>query len=202
MPNHIKRLLILLVLLNSTVLVPSAQAKGSLVLKPYWTFNTDSPVTHIQTGDIDGDGAQDVVVVTADKWVRVLENDGDLIWGYETLYAPSGLLVDDLDGDGESEEIILYGEGQEILLSHSKRPVWTYVADPGDSFNAETPVDLDGDGRLEIVGGSSTGRVYLYEAWSNGQDLDNLVKGAINIIGGIGLVCCQVKLVQLRIKLR
>jgi hypothetical protein len=41
----------------------------------------------------------------------------------------------------------------------------------------------------------------LYKAGSDGQDLDNFVKGSINITGGIGLMSCQEKVVQLRIEL-
>jgi outer membrane protein assembly factor BamB len=167
MVRGLKRLLVLVILIYAALRVPLAQAGGGWVLRPYWTFNTESPVTQVQAGDIDGDGAKDIVVVTADKWVRVLENDGDLLWGYETLFEPTGMLVDDLDGDGRTEEIILFGEGQETLLSHSERPVWTYAADPGDSFNVETAVDLNGDGRLEVVGGTSTGVVYGYDPWTN-----------------------------------
>jgi len=163
MIKHIKPLFVLLALLSSTVPVRLAHARGGLVLQPYWTFETESPVTHVRAGDVDGDGLKDIVIATADKWIRVLENDGDLIWEYELRFVPSGLLVDDLDGDGAAAEIIVHGEGQEILLSHSKRPVWSYVADPIGTFNSETPVDLNRDGRLEVVGGSSTGVVYVYD---------------------------------------
>jgi len=138
-----------------------------LVLQPYWTFETEAPVNHVRAGDVDGDGLQDIVIATADKWVRVLENDGDLMWEYETLFVPSGLLVNDLDGDAGAAEIIVHGEGQEILLSPSGSLVWTYAAEPGGTFNAETAVDLNQDGRLEVVGGSSTGVVYAYDPWTN-----------------------------------
>jgi hypothetical protein len=39
---------------------------------------TETPVTHVQTGDIDGDGLPEVVILTAGDVVYVVENDGDL----------------------------------------------------------------------------------------------------------------------------
>jgi hypothetical protein len=151
MMKHIKQLLVLLALLTATTRTPLAE--GGLVFHPYWTFRTDAPVTHVQTGDINDDGVLEVVALTADNWVYVLENDGDLAWRYEKGTASLELLVADLDGDGHTAEIFVGGVYQNMLLSDVKKPVWTFEVVEPISFLVASSADLDEDGRYEILVG-------------------------------------------------
>ncbi len=117
----LKRLLTLL--LFTTLLPPSlALADGGLAVRPYWTFATDAPVTHLQTGDINGDGTPEIVLLTADNWVHVLENTGNLAWRYELGTEALDLLVADLDSDGQTSEIFIGGSTYNTLLSDAQKP--------------------------------------------------------------------------------
>lgn len=48
------------------------------MFRTYWTFATETPVSHVQSGDVDGVGLPEVVVLTAGDVVYVVENNGDL----------------------------------------------------------------------------------------------------------------------------
>jgi hypothetical protein len=92
------RQLLALLFLLAALPVSVAQAEGGVAVQPYWTFPTDAPVTHLQTGDIDGDGLPEVVITTANGWLYVLENDGRLAWRYELGTIANDLVVTEIDG--------------------------------------------------------------------------------------------------------
>ncbi|MFQ5856966.1 MAG: FG-GAP-like repeat-containing protein, partial [Anaerolineae bacterium] len=162
------KLLLTLVLLSVAVRAPLAHAEGGLVFRPYWTFRTEAPVTHVQAGDINGDGVQDVVVVTADRWVHALENDGELLWRYRSDSAGCGLLVADLDGDEQAAEIIIVGKEAHTMLSGTERRGWVYrsvsAAPPQHCpwLVADMPTDLNGDGRPEGIGSTDSGALFAF----------------------------------------
>jgi hypothetical protein len=134
---------------------------------------TETPVTHVQTGDIDGDGLPEVVILTAGDVVYVVENDGDLAWHYEADFEVDSLRVIDLESNGAADEILLVGRLEIALLGDAGEPIcmfrpgfrgeaWgggVYVVSDEDW---ETPyvtlaADLDGDGELELLFGIRSG---------------------------------------------
>ena len=135
-----------------------AYADGGLAVRPYWTFRTDAPVTHVQAGDINGDGVQEIVALDG-KFAYVLENDGDLAWRYEMGVAANALLVTNLDDEPQTDEIFIGRRGRRsILLSNTHRPVW----DTGQGVTPESEIgvfaiDLDGDGRHDLLRGFGYG---------------------------------------------
>ncbi|MCB0167380.1 MAG: VCBS repeat-containing protein [Anaerolineae bacterium] len=154
MTKTIKRLLNLMVLLAAASQISLAHAQDGIVLDPYWTFRTDAPVTHIETGDIDGDGEQEIVAATVDSVIYVLENDGALAWSYEKEGVVLDVLVDNLDSDEQTDEIYVGGAFHDVILSDAERPVWTYEWRGSASTIAAVAVDMDGDGQREILLGS------------------------------------------------
>ncbi|MCQ3979519.1 MAG: hypothetical protein DPW09_39375, partial [Anaerolineae bacterium] len=155
----IRRLLVLMIFLTALP-VSAVQAEGGIAIQPYWTFPTDAPVTHIQTGDINGDGTPEVVMTTSDNWVYVVENDGDLAWRYELETQATTLLVADMDGDGQIAEIWVGGKDRDVLLSATEKPVWRMIHEAYEGTDLITlavfAADLDGDGRRELVVGDTT----------------------------------------------
>jgi hypothetical protein len=174
MREYIKPFFALLISLFAAVQVPLARAQGGLEHRPYWTYRTEAPVVDVQTGDINGDGTPEVVIGTTDGAVYVLENGGDLAWRYDAGFEADGLLVDDLDGDAGAAEIILYGEGNEILLSDSERPVWAFRGGSRALFRQVTATDLNGDGRPEAVHATDDG-VSVHDT-ANGYSLGGCCK--------------------------
>lgn len=177
MTKQIKRLLILLIMFTAAAigLTPPARAEGGLVLRPYWIFPTETPVTHVQAGDIDGDGVKEVVIVTADGLVHAVENNGDLIWRYESGDTVGALLVTDLDGDEQIAEIHVAGKNHEVLLSDTGEPVWRTRYSEIMVPRSSTAVDLNGDGYSEILlacmgVGIRTSQGYVYDQVRTSRD--------------------------------
>ena len=118
-------------------------------------------MTHVQAGDINGDGVQEVVLLTADNVVHVVENDGTLAWRYQVGDKTLNLLVADFDNDGQTAEIFVGSSLQDMLLSETKRPVWANNYDDVSTFIAATTADLNGDGQQEIITGFDSGMTFL-----------------------------------------
>jgi hypothetical protein len=150
MIRHIKLLFFLLLLLFVTAQAPLAHADGGLVFEPYWKFLTEDPVTHVATGDIDGDGVLEVVAV-ADNIVYVLENDGTLAWRYEKEGETIDLLVENLDSDAQTAEIYVGGARSDTILGDADRSVWTRNYSLPIPPEGVIATDMDGDGRHEVL---------------------------------------------------
>lgn len=155
MTKQAQHLLALLALIILMAQVSPASAEGGLVFKPYWTFATESPVTHVQAGDVDGDGLKEVAVVTEKSMVYVLALDGALNWQYEKDGEALDLLVDDLNGDDKAE-VFVGGVSGDVLLSNGELLVATTRL-PGAPISGVAAADLDGDGQQEIFFGSENG---------------------------------------------
>ncbi len=159
--KQIKRCLVVLVFLAAVLPVPLAHAEGGLVFQPYWTFHTEVPVVAVATGDIDGDGTPEVVAATAGGVVYVLGNDGDLAWRYEAGFELADLVVGELYGDGGAAEILAQGENR-LMLTETQRPAWS---SSGESLvsRRSVAVDLNGDGRPELVGAKDNSYLSVFD---------------------------------------
>lgn len=155
----IKCLLILIILLVATTQTPLVHAQGGLVFNPYWTFTTNTPVTHVETGDVNGDGVREVVFVTEDDWVYVLKNDGSLAWRYEAEFDVGEMSVAELDGDQETEEIIIAGPLSVVFLRQNGEKTTCAGTQSVRKNTTIAAVDLNGDGNRELIFGIDTGIV-------------------------------------------
>lgn len=131
------------------------------------------------TGDLDGDGAEEVVV-TSPWGIGVWSLDGDTfttsaihrngtdLGGWVVDTATQRIhLVGDLDGDGRAEVLVTGPDGLAVLRLTDAGLRTAFVLDNGDragEWLLDTPVnrfvtllDVDGDGRQEVVVASPWG---------------------------------------------
>lgn len=161
--KFIRRLLVLLFLL--TVLpAPAIRAEGGVAVRPYWTFPTAAPVTHVQTGDVDGDSVPEVVIVTADSWIYVIENNGNLAWRYEVVTVVNDLSIADLDGDGQTAEIYVGGKTADVLLSHTGKPLSSRTFPEIMATLALFAANLDEDKAHELLAANLEGGIFVVDS--------------------------------------
>ncbi|HKE00585.1 MAG TPA: FG-GAP-like repeat-containing protein, partial [Planctomycetota bacterium] len=105
-------------------------------------------------GDVDGDGATDLVLGTKDGEVHAVRADGDAIW--RTQVEPgrnvAALRLADLDGDGRLE-IAAGPWASPVAILDSGGAVRARFAQPGKAL-AFADARFDGDGRRDLVVGT------------------------------------------------
>jgi hypothetical protein len=150
-------------------------------------------IYHVETGDIDGDGNQDIVFTTkTDNGIGWLKNNGSLrewpvIWIDNNCGRCFNARVADIDRDGQSDIIASEDDsangGVLHFYTYSNNPMlqqnWIDHAiacfSPGHGVSIFEIIDIDNDGDLDIVTGNHQGDVYIlknpypdntYEEWN------------------------------------
>lgn len=110
--------------------------------------------THPALGDIDGDGAMEIIVPTGDvtdpngQRLRAFNNDGSVLWTAEPLLNLHSRTVAlaDLDNDGDVE--IVLGR---YVFDHEGTVLWESDHLGGNQALTNAVADLDGDDDMEIM---------------------------------------------------
>ena len=132
--------------------------------------------------DLDGDGKPEILVGAADGKLYAWHADGTALAGwpvsvgvepdttYRILATPA---VGDLDGDGHPEVVVPLTDGRLYAFNAdgTPRPGWPIsLGELHDAYDSQilnsSPrlADLNGDGSLEIVVGSTNGTLYVFGA--------------------------------------
>jgi hypothetical protein len=154
--------------------------------------NADADINDVAVGDLDGDG--DLDIVSGDSGysnvgkVRVWRNDGtpfDDDWfsinaGSTSVINDLGVALGDLDGDGDLDIVSGNNDGGIHVWENDGFPFddpWfsNYVGSAGSSVFGIAIADLDGDGDLDIISGTLSGSLRVWEndgtpftdAWSS-----------------------------------
>lgn len=136
---------------------------------------------HVETGDIDSDGDQDVVFTTKnDNSIGWLKNNGSssewpVTWIDNNCLRCFYARVADIDKDGQSDVIATQDDsingGKLHLYIYSNNPMlkknWVDYAianfPAGHGVSIFEVIDIDSDGDLDIVAGNHQGDVYILE---------------------------------------
>ncbi len=127
-----------------------------------WQYPTEEMLWSVASADLEGDGTQEIIAASYDKYVYALAHDGRLLWRYRTGAPTYCLAVGDLDGDGGVEVVVGGDDNQVRALQKDGEPLW--------EWQTETRVtslhvgDVDGDGMKEVLAGGWDGRLWLLGA--------------------------------------
>lgn len=169
---------------------------------PGWPFAAAPSLIPLRSSpalaDLDGDGKDEVVVGGYDGRIYLLDNDGSLLASVQTgdtiVSSPA---IGDVTGDSRPEIVIGSSDGRLYVLSHTgellaRIPLLQSLSagagtgarrmipksyDPplgGDVDSSPTLVDLDGDGKLDIVVGSDAGFLHALTLVLPPGDTENL----------------------------
>lgn len=148
-----------------------------------YTFATTVQTQHIDADDMDGDGDTDVVVTTSSGGdVIWLENDGSENFTSHTIVTAyngmNSVYIVDLDGDGNKDILAARDGGSSSVMR-----VYWFQNDGSENFTVIDllgyvrtaghclPIDMDGDGDIDIVGGSGHSDIGIVWWENNGSQV-------------------------------
>ncbi len=116
-----------------------------------------SPLNDVATGDVNGDGIDEIAIARQDGNTTLLDASGKELWSQKLQYYRRPPFVNlvrmgDLDGDGK-DEVISGGENWRFYAySGAGKPLWQFETVHPSRSGAVA--DLDGDGKKEVVAGT------------------------------------------------
>jgi outer membrane protein assembly factor BamB len=149
-------------LVSPALLFCSASFAG---LEPAWTFQPTGEQFDASVGiaDLNNDGRQEVVAPTIQGAVIALDADGGELWRWrqaDVISAPP--TIAELMPAPGPEVVVLSNTGHIYCLNgRTGEALWDYAMSGGIQWgSAAVPaVDLDGDGKLDLVTGDARGQV-------------------------------------------
>ncbi len=133
--------------------------------KQSWEFSTNGWVRAVHSFDINGDGKPETLVGSTDKWLYLLDADGNLIDKYNLGFPVHTITAADIDND-QRVEILVGTDGKDLAAL-------TYDAGCGfaekwrKQFNNRLlslcVTDINNDGSLEIIAGSEDKYIYIID---------------------------------------
>jgi outer membrane protein assembly factor BamB len=155
---------------------------------PYWTLKK-SMVKRVFADDIDKDGKQEVLAGVGNMCLHLYDYKGNQRWRLETPYG-TFLTFDVLDFDSDGEREIVGGTDYLSctsvcrVISREGRFKKSFSNDGWTSgLTAMVFADLNGDGRLEMVNGTSVGNLRVFDVETGNVlwqvNLGDEVRGAL-----------------------
>ncbi|NET43255.1 MAG: hypothetical protein F6K15_15710 [Okeania sp. SIO2B3] len=128
----------------------------------------------IQAGDVDGDGKTEVLFLTIDNTLHIVEGESGKTKKTITIKSPEGtqrwehLVITNFRGQGDRDLLLQttnsegYRMGRflaayaidELLKKEDPQPLWTRDDFVANAHNGARVADLNGDGKDEVLGGT------------------------------------------------
>ncbi|NET17662.1 MAG: hypothetical protein F6K08_34980 [Okeania sp. SIO1H6] len=128
----------------------------------------------IQAGDVDGDGQTEVLFLTTDNTLHIVEGESGKTKKTITLNSPEGterwehLVITNFRGQGDRDLLLQttnsegYRMGRflaayaidDLLKKEDPQPLWTRDDFVANAHNGARVADLNGDGKDEVLGGT------------------------------------------------
>jgi outer membrane protein assembly factor BamB len=121
--------------------------------------------------DLDGDGRQEIVILTKDGNLVSFSPEGKLLFTYEIegtfSNAPS---LGDTDGDGLNEIVLTDDTGViRVIEGKTRAEKWTFESEEGPVLGRTALCDLDGDGGMDVVYCSYSGALFVLDGRTGSQ---------------------------------
>ncbi|MFH1567083.1 MAG: FG-GAP-like repeat-containing protein [Gemmatimonadota bacterium] len=128
-----------------------------------WESGAEAPAG-MAAGDLDGDGRTELVVVSADGQVIAGRGDGTRVLGRASGAPLAGPSLGDLDGDGVLEIAVAAAGGVSVWRANGLAQAGFPASLPsqlelGDLVSGALLLDLDADGRQELLAAADQGLV-------------------------------------------
>ena len=132
------------------------------------TIDFDQRVYAIDSGDVDGDGVDNIIIGAANHNVYVLKsNEMPPLWEYDSKGPVQYVKAGDIDSDSKTEVVgvSVWSVNEENLaevyaIDNAGKAKWTYSVVGGIQLTSNGPADvadINGDGKKEIIVGGYKG---------------------------------------------
>lgn len=159
----------LYVLSSAGELLEKKQLRGT----PWARSFGDQAYAPFQVGawDLNGDGRPEIAVTLKNFDVQVLDKDLNLLWKDDyALHGSTQLGFEDTTGDGKPDTLFIGDKyGSVVAADATGKRLYQVYTSIGDVVYAVG--DVDGDGKVEVVGGSSTGDLVCTRYPNSGEVL-------------------------------
>jgi hypothetical protein len=151
-------------------------SKGSInQITPDWMYDTKAPIlSSLKSGDIDGDGIQEIVISTYDTTagnqygaglIYIIKMDGTDLQGWPLRMVgapiPATVSIGDINGNDSIE--IAVGSWNKLYVYDNEGNMLPGFPQNYGTSQAATLFDLDRDGNLEIIYPSSNKNLYIFK---------------------------------------
>jgi len=145
-------------------------------IKKIWEYDSKSPIySDIVCEDVNSDGIEEVMFITGDDVLTVLDIEGNLLW--KKRFEPNSIIesmlgdkakiklfsssprCEDINGNRIKEIIVGATNGRVYALTYDGNIIWEFVTGGPIHSTAEI-ADINNDGSYEIIIGSDDGNLY------------------------------------------